>query len=201
MTFKPNRVSPRETPNVPVRKLDDGVDLVPGYFSLIFDLTINHHANIYIVNNVARSLVDRLTINFAREIVQDTNGYDFNKPHEDLFLTENDRARVFTEGIKSVNLFKIRCNAVDKKKSELTKRISSMIFYESKYMIPLDHKILKDHGVFFPRPLSDELVFKLSLAPASNVVIGSDKARLAYEFRNIQLEYEVIHSQEPANKA
>ena len=51
------------------------------------------------MNNVARSLVDRLTINFAREIVQDTNGYDFFKPHEDLFLTENDRARVFTEGI------------------------------------------------------------------------------------------------------
>ena len=67
--------------------------------------------------------------------------------------------------------------------------------YQNKYRIPLEHEILKD-GVFFSSALSDEFLFELRLAPASNVVIGYDKGQLAYEFANIQLEYEFIHSQE-----
>ena len=70
----------------------------------------------------------------------------------------------------------------------------------NKYRIPLDHEILKNHGVFFPRALSGELVFELSLAPASNVVKGSDASKLDYELDNIQLEYEVIHSKELADE-
>ena len=57
----------------------------------------------------------------------------------------------------------------------------------------MDHEILKDHGVFLPRALSDDLLFEL------NVVIGSDVTQLAYELTNVQLEYEVIHSQELAD--
>ena len=53
---------------------------------------------------------------------------------------------------------------------------------------------MKDHGVFYPRALSDELVFELTLAPASGVVKGSDTTKLAYELTNIQLECEVIQS-------
>ena len=30
------------------------------------------------VNNAARALVNRLTVKFAEEIVQETNGYDFD---------------------------------------------------------------------------------------------------------------------------
>ena len=45
---------------------------------------------------------------------------------------------------------------------------------------------MKDHGVF-PRALSGELPFELRLAPASNVLIGSDKRQLAYELNKISL--------------
>ena len=65
----------------------------------------------------------------------------------------------------------------------------------------MDHEILKDHGVFVPRALPDELLFELILAPASNVVIGSDEIQLAYELTSIQLEYEVIHNQELTDEA
>ena len=54
---------------------------------------------------------------------------------------------------------------------------------------------------FYPRALSDELVFELRLAPASNVVKGSDPAKLDYEVSNIQLEYEVIHSKQLSDEA
>ena len=39
-----------------------------------------------------------------------------------------------------------------------------------------------DHGIFYPRALSDELLFEPRLAPASNAVIGYDETRI-----NIQL--------------
>ena len=61
--------------------------------------------------------------------------------------------------------------------------------------------ILDDHGVSFPRALSDELVFEMRLAPAGSVVKGSDETKLNYELNNIQLEYEVIHSKELADES
>ena len=92
-------------------------------------------------------------------------------------------------------MLKIRGN------QELTKRISSIMFTTTKFWIPLDYEILKDHGAFFPRALCDELLFELKLAPVGSVVIRSDKAQLADELTNIQLEYEVIHNQELADEA
>ena len=82
----------------------------------------------------------------------------------------------------------------------MTKKKKLNGIYGNKYRIPLDHEILKNHGVFFPRALSGELVFELSLAPASNVVKGTDVTKLAYELTNIQLEYEVIHSKSLADE-
>ena len=117
VTFRPNRASPSEVLRVPVPKLGDGVVLVPGSLSLIFDLAVSGHANDYIVKNVARALVDRLTVKFAGEIAQDTDGYDLFKLCEDPFLTENERTSMFREGIQSDDLSKIRCNAEDEKKS------------------------------------------------------------------------------------
>ena len=90
---------------------------MPGPFSLIFDSTVSGHANNYIVNNVSRALVDRLTVKFAEIIAQNNDVYDLNKLYKDLSLTENERASMFREVIQSVDLWKIRCNADDKKKS------------------------------------------------------------------------------------
>ena len=152
------------------------------------------------MNNVSRALVNRLTVKFAGEILQDTDGYDLFKLYEDLFLSEKERANRLSEGIQSEDLAKIRCNAGDKKTTGVAKEIKLNGIYGNKYRIPIDHEIL-NHGVFFPRALSDELVFELKLAPASNVVKGSDASKLAYELANIQLEYEVIHSKQLADEA
>ena len=200
VTFNPNKASPGETLFIPVPKLNDEVVLVPGSLALIFDLTVSGHANNFLVNNVSRALVNRLTVKFAGEILQDTDGYDLFKLYEDLFLTEKERANRLSEGIQSDDLAKIRCNAGDKKTTGVAKEIKLNGIYGNKYRIPIDHEIL-NHGVFFPRALSDELVFELKLAPASTVVKGSDASKLAYELTNIQLEYEVIHSKELADEA
>ena len=103
--------------------------------------------------------------------------------------------------IQSVDLSKIGCNARDKKKFGVDKGSKPNDFYEEKYSIPIDHEILKNRRVFFPRALSDEHVFELRLEPASNVVIGSYKAQLGYELTNIELDYELILSQKLADEA
>ena len=68
------------------------------------------------MNNVARALVDRLTVKFAGEIAQDTDSHDLFKLCEDLFLTENERTSMFREGIQSDDLSKISCSAENRKK-------------------------------------------------------------------------------------
>ena len=70
--------------------------------------------------------------------------------------------------------------------------------YKNKYRINLDHQILTDHGAFYPQALYNNL-FELTLAPASQVVMGSDASKLVYKLTNIQLEYEVIRSKQLVN--
>lgn len=101
--------SPGETLFVYVLKLNEGVVIVPGSLTLRFDIDLSGgHANNFLVQKVARLLVNKLVVKFAG-----------------------------------------------------TDRIS------------LDHQILTDHGVFYPYALENYLVFKLTLAPASQVVKGN----------------------------
>ena len=73
--------------------------------------------------------------------------------------------------------------------------------YKNKYRIKLDHQVLTDHGAFYPQALYNDLLFELSLAPASQVIRGSDPSKLVYKLTNIQLEYEVIRSKQLADEA
>ena len=88
VTFNPSKALPGETLRIPTPKLGYGVVLVPGSLALIFNLDVKGHANNYVVNNVSRSLVDRMTVKYAGEILQDTDGFDLLKLYEDLVLTK-----------------------------------------------------------------------------------------------------------------
>ena len=104
VTFNTNRASSAEVLRVPIPKHKNRDVLEPGPFSLIFDSAVSGHANSYIVNNVSRALVDRLTVKFAEIIAQDNDVYDLCKLHEDLSLTDDERASMFREVIQSVDL-------------------------------------------------------------------------------------------------
>ena len=69
VTFNPNKAYPGETLNISVPKLDEGVVLVPGSLAVVFNLTVSGQANNFLVNNVSRALVNRLTVKFAGEIL------------------------------------------------------------------------------------------------------------------------------------
>ena len=140
-----------------------------------------------------RALVSRLLDKFAGEKLPDTNAFDIYMLFEDLFLPKDQRENMYLEGIQTEDLSKIRSNSGDTKSSSVDAEKKLNTVYGNKYCIPLNHEILKDHAVFYPGALPNELVFEITLAAASMVVKGSDAAQLGYELTNIQLEYEVIH--------
>ena len=105
------------------------------------------------------------------------------------------------DGIQGEDLNKIRSNAGDKKTSGIAAENKLNDIYRTKYRIRLDHQILNDHGTFYPQALFNDLVFKLTLAAASQVVRGSDPSKLKYNLTNIHLEYEMIRSKTLADAA
>ena len=187
VTFNPNKASSAEVLRVPVPKHNNRDVLVPGSFSLIFDSAFSGHTNSYIVNNVSRALVDRLTVKFAEIIAKDNNVsmIYISSMRSSSWLRM--RKRASSEKLFSLLIFE-RWDEMLKIRGDqdLKMRISAIMFIRTN--IWFHHEISKDHGVF-PWALSDELLFELGLAAASNAVIGSDKTQLAYELTNIHFKY------------
>ena len=120
-------------------------DRLPSYSTSIF-----HN---YLVQNVSRALLGRFLVNFAGTILQDTNGYDIYKIFEDLFLSANECEENILEGIQSEKLCKIHSNAKNKHTSGVDAENKLERVYKNKYRIMLDHRVLTDHGIFYPQAL------------------------------------------------
>ena len=198
ITFNPSEANPGEMLEVRVPKLNKNEVLVPGSLALRFDIDLSGgHANNYLVQNVSRALVSQQVVKFGGTTLDDIVDYDIYKIFTDLFLPEETRGNMVAEGIQSKKLSQIRSGAGDKPTSGVDAENKLEKVYGKKYRINLDHQILTDHGVFYPQALYTDLVFELTLAPADQVVIGSDKTKLKYKLTNIQLEYEMIFSKAP----
>ena len=201
ITFNPSEANPGETLYVHVPKLNKNEVLVPGSLALRFDIDLSGgHANNFLVQNVSRALVSKMTVKFGGTILEETVDYDVYKTFQDLFLPGEKRDNMVPEGIQSEDLSKIRSGAGDAKTSGVDAEILNGV-YGKKYRINLDHQILTDHGIFYPQALYNDLVFEVTLAPESQVVKGSDPTKLKYKLTNIQLEYEMIHSENLAEEA
>ena len=57
-----------------------------------------------IVNNLARSLIDRLEVKIGDKIVQDIYDYDIWRVYTDLWLTKEDRKRAIQQGIDDTGM-------------------------------------------------------------------------------------------------
>jgi len=169
ITFERTEAVPGDTLYVSVPKLNENEVLVPG-----------GHANNFLVQNFTRALVDK----------QDMVGYDIYKTFEDLFLPVERRDNMVPEGIQSDKLNKIRSKAGDKGSDATETKLNEI--FGSKYYIRLDNQMLTDHDVFYPQALYNDLIFEVVLAPAAQVVRGSDLTKLKYKLTNIHLEYEMI---------
>ena len=202
ITFNPSEANPGETMYVHVPKLNENEVLVPNSLALIFNIELSGgHENNFLVQNVSQALVDKLVVKFEGTILEETVGHDIHKTFSDLVLPGEQREIMVPEGIQSEDLCKIRSNSKDKKTSgvEAEKKLNEV--YGAKYRINLDHQILTDHGIFYPQAFNSDLIFEVTLAPASQVVRGSDTTKLKYKLNNIQLQYEMIRSEYLAEEA
>ena len=202
ITFNPSEANPGETLYVHVPKLNKNEVLVPGSLALRFDIDLSgDQANNFLVQNVSRALVSQMTVKFGGETLEDTVDYDVYKTFSDLFLPGEKRDNMVPEGIQSEDLCKIRSGSGDAKTTGVDAEKKLNEVYGKKYRINLDHQILTDHGIFYPQALYNDLVFEVALASANQVVKGSDPTKLKYKLTNIQLEYEMIHSENLAEEA
>ena len=180
ITFNPSEANPGEMLEVRVLKLNKNEVLVHGCsLALRFDIDLSGgHANNYLVQNVSRALVRQQVVKFGGTTLDDIVDYDIYKIFTDLFLPEEKRGNMVAEGIQSKNLSQIRSGAGDKPTSNVKAENELEKVFGKKYRINLDHQILTDHGVFYPQALYTDLVFELILAPADQVVKGSDATKL-----------------------
>ena len=202
INFTRSEANPGERLEVRVPKLNKNEVLVPGSLALRFDIDLSGgHANNYLVQNVSRALVSQQVVKFGGTTLDEIVDFDVYKIFTDLFLPEETRGNMVSEGIQSKKLSQIRSGAGDKPTSGVADENELEKVYGKKYRINLDHQIMTDHGVFYPQALYTDLVFELVLAPANQVVKGSDSTKLKYKLTNIQLEYEMIRSQDLADQA
>ena len=110
--------NPVETWYVSVPKLNEHEVIVPGSLSLLFDIDLSGgHANNVLVQNVSWALVEKLVVKFVATTLQDTVGYDIYKTIEDLFLSEDERNNMISDGIQSEDFCKICSGAGDQNTS------------------------------------------------------------------------------------
>ena len=201
ITLNPSSASPGETLYINIPKLTQNLVLVPGSVSLLFNLIFDGHANNTLVNNVGSNLVSRLRVLFGGETLQDTQRYDLFQTYHDLFLKDEEREDRLKQGISSENMRKLRTNAGDKVDEDVNE-VAIAAIHNTKYHILLNHPILNDHGVFYPKALDHQLIFEITLAPVNDIVVYSDTTKTpTYKITNLELEYSCISSEYLAREA
>lgn len=71
--------------------------------------------------------------------------------------------------------------------------------FRAKYRIMLDHQLLTDHCIFYIQALYNDLEFEVMIAPASQMVRGSDPSKLKYKLHSIEFKYKMIRRKTLAN--
>ena len=202
ITFTPSTATPGETFYVNIPKLTRNNVIVPNSVRLAFDLEIvNAEANDTVVNNLGRSLVSNFKVMLGGETLQDTMRYDLFTTYHESFLSKNTRTKRLRQGISSENMRKLRTGAGDATTSDAG-QVALGNIYGKRYHIPINHPILDDHGVFYPKSIRETLSFEIILAPVFNIIITSDPSKgQTYQLKNLELEYTSISSDYLAQEA
>ena len=202
ITLNPSSAEPGSTLYINIPKLTDNVVIVPGSVKLLFDLKVGGHANNTLVNNVGRNLICQLKVSFGGDKLQETERYDLFQTYHDLFL--EDREDRLRQGISSENMRKLRTNAGDKVTSD-PKEVTLATVHNTKYVIPLDHPILSDHGALYPKAFPHPPLFEITLPKIDNIVNHDmkekEKTPPTYKITNLELEYRCIVSDDLSREA
>ena len=201
ITLTPSNANPGETLYIEIPKLTDNMVIVPGSVFLVFNLAISGHENNTVVNNISRNLVKRQRVVFGGETLQDTTKLWSISNISRSLSPKKKSAKICWDTEYHLKI----CGNSELMPATRTPTTQKKLPWQrciTQNIIPLDHPILTDHGVFYPKSLTHPLKFEISLAQVRDVVVFSDDTKSpTYAITNLELEYRCISSKFLAEKA
>jgi hypothetical protein len=191
LTFNPNRAEPGEEIYVNIPKLRDDFVLVLDSMNLMFNFE-NENTKSWFWNNLGKLLQKRLEIRISGEKIYDNSGESILEVYRDLWLHKKQKDGTMEDGIAS-----------DAIRKEVTKddvanddvdAIALFGMYGTKQKIKMG-KILKDHGLYAPHNMANNLQYVITLPKAEEIMNAQANEKVTgYSLGNIELEYESIDS-------
>ena len=200
LTFNSNSAKPGEEIYVNIPKVKVDSVLVPDSMALVFDFK-NSNTKSWFRNNLGKLLQKRLEIRLAREKVYDNSGESLLEVYKDLWLHRKQRDDMveLENGIATEATRK----KISKDDAANDDADATALFgvFGRKQRIRVN-KILKDHGLYAPHNMANDLQYVITLHAADEIMSAQGGESLeGYTLENIELEYESIDNIDLARKA
>jgi hypothetical protein len=176
LTFNPNSARSEEEIYANIPKLKADSVLVPDSMALVFDFK--------------NSNTKRLEIRLAGEKVYDNSGESLLEVYKDLWLHKKQRDDMVEDGIASEATRK----KISKDDAANDDADAAALFevFGTKQRIRIG-KILKDHGLYAPHNMANDLQYIITLPAADEIMNAQGGENVeGYTLENIELEYESI---------
>ena len=186
LTFNPNSAKPGEEIYVNIPKLKGDSVLVPDSMALVFDFK-NSNTKSWFRNNLGKLLQKRLEIRLAGEKVYDNSGESLLEVYRDLWLHRKQRDDMVEDGIATeATRKKISKDDAANDDADATALFS---VFGTKQIIRIN-KILKDHGLYAPHNMANDLQYVITLPTADEIMSAQGGESVeGYTLENIELEY------------
>ena len=198
LTFNPNSAKPGEKIYVNIPKLKADSVLVPDSMALVFDFK-NSNTKSWFRNNLGKLLQNRLQIQLAGEMVYDNSGESLLEVYKDLWLHNKQRDDMVEDGIASEATRK----KISKEDAANHVAEATTLFgvFGTKQKIRIN-KILKDHGLYAPHNMANDLQYVITLPTAADIMNAQGGESVeGYTLENMELEYKSIDNNDLARKA
>ena len=203
ISHTPSTIDQNQDLEVRLPNLGKNDVIVPSSLQLTFDLNLTSTLNTrYIVNNIGRALVKKMTINFEGNEVQSIQDSNVWMLYKDNWISTKKRSRLIQQGIcdeGNINKIRISAHGAEAAGSVGEKGVAKA--YGNRFAIPLaDFEMVK----YLPFPgIGDRLSFIFQFSSYSDVIkdAGTGSGNTAkdpdgsYKISNIALEFDKIEDE------
>ena len=163
--------------------------IVPGSVMISFDMEVSPDT-LYLVNNLAASIISQYTVKIGTETIYDLNYAYLYNAYKDMWLSKDTRKNSIFKGIQSTSLRNRRTNLTSDVTLDVDDEVARDIF-KNRYIIPLDFDVISNH-----MPLSEHLqiIFELKINTKEYVLNYLPEKHSSADFimNNICLEFETV---------
>ena len=209
ISHTPSTIDQNQDLEVRIPNLGANDVIIPNSIELTFDLEFNSSLNTrFPVNNIAKALVEKMTINFEGNELQSIQNFDLWENYKDLWLPTHVRKSLVKQGLDdegNINKIRLKTHNAETTANDEEKAIAKA--YGNNFSIPLGQYFeLTKHLPF--ALINDRLSFLLRFAPYSNIIrdagTGSGATAKAadgtYKITNIALEFDKVEDSRLASE-